>query len=68
MSEKRIVFLDRPGTRIFLSPIEKSDLSFFAHSMSDEYIASFLLGHNPTSEEDEQRWFEGLSKKNENDR
>lgn len=60
--------MDRPGTRVFLSPVEKGDLPCYQKAMNDEIIANLLQGHDPTTLEDEQAWYERVSKKQERDR
>ncbi|MEI6843327.1 MAG: GNAT family protein [bacterium] len=68
MMENRVVFLDRPKTRVYLSPVEKGDLPFFTKTMNNEEITRFLLGHHPTTMEDEQVWYDRVSKQRESDR
>jgi RimJ/RimL family protein N-acetyltransferase len=68
MPETRPVFMSRPGTRVYLSPVEKGDLPFFAKVMNNEEISLFLQGHHPTTIEDEEEWFKKVSKRQENDR
>lgn len=68
MPETRPVFMSRPGTRVYLSPVEKGDLPFFAKAMNNEDICRFLIGHHPTTMTDEEEWFSRVSKRPENDR
>ena len=68
MTEKRVVFLDRPGTRVYLSPVSKADIAMCEHGMNDEHIAGFLRGHHPATAEDEQGWYDRVSKMRDNDR
>lgn len=63
-----VVFLDMPKTRVYLRPVEKSDLSFFVRSLNNENIARFLQGHHMVMEMEEEDWFQNLPKKKESNR
>lgn len=65
---KRVVFMNRPKTKVYLSPIEKSDLPLFAKYLSDETIANFLGHHSPVTSVDEEKWYENLGKNKENNK
>lgn len=67
MPETRPVFMSRPGTRVYLSPVEKGDLPFFAKAMNNEEISRFLLERHPTTLEDEEEWYKRVSKRQESD-
>ena len=60
--------MDCPGTRVYLSPVTKTDIPMCEKALNDENIANFLRAHNPTTTEDEQVWYERVSKSRENDR
>lgn len=65
---KRIVFLDMPNTRVYLSPVEKSDLPFLRQALNNKNITKFLRRHDPVMDIEEEQWFESLPKKKETDK
>lgn len=59
--------MSRPGTRVYLSPVEKGDLPFFVEAINNEEISQFLQGHYPTTIQDEENWFDRVSRRKESD-
>ena len=66
--ENHVVFLDLPKTRVYLSPVEKSDLAFFKQALNNERITKFLRRHDPVMDIEEEEWFQNLPKKKETDK
>jgi len=66
--EKRPVFLSLSKTRVYLSPVQESDLAFFQRIMNDERISRFLLTRTIVGEVDEREWHENIAKRKQTDR
>lgn len=58
----KVVFLDLPKTRVYLRPVEKSDLPFFQIAINNEKISRFIQQRSPMSMVDEEDWFSRISK------
>ncbi len=65
---ERPVFLSLPQTRVYLSPIQASDLAFFQTALNNEAIARFLLTRTIIGEAEEREWYENKSKKKHENR
>lgn len=66
--ENHVVFLELPKTRVYLRPVEKTDLPFFIRSLNNENIAKFLQSHRMMMEIEEEEWFQNLPKKKDENR
>lgn len=61
----KVVFLDLPKTRVYLRPVEKSDLPFFQVLINNEKVSRFLRPRSPMSSVDQEDWFNNISKDKE---
>jgi hypothetical protein len=57
----------RAGKRIYLGPVLKEDLPILTTWINDPEIGQFLQVYLPTTVEDEEKWFSGLSDKKPNE-
>ena len=66
MSEQsKIVFLK--GRKVNLRPVSKSDLLQITRWINDPEVRFYLNAYLPQTEQDEEAWLEGLSKKKSSD-
>lgn len=63
--ENKIIF--RKGWRVYLRPIEESDLHAITVMINDENMTQYLGSDTPRSTEDERAWLENLSKNRDKD-